>query len=364
METDVPPALQPNLETFKQSLIDTVQAELGCAETAPANAEQVQSVLIRLLQANKPEKPFTPDPPDFNTPVTGDYGDDLKVDVKAVPKHPDLMSIQITYDIECGEDNILLLYRHTPSGWERELVYKSPILKNVGEAFGDFFQFSLVPSDPRQQYLVAAAHGAPWCSSRMSEFSVDLLSPSAGGRQQARLDHVNYAYSRGDATPRLKPEPDGFELRLNLSSRDINFFEYTGIFRYITTDGKLQRIQPIANNARAFVDEWLDSPWKEASQWTDASTPQLKAASNRFDFSLHPDYENVPEIEFGPTRACTSDPHLFQVQLNLSEGTKEEKHSNLYAQVRQNPNSFTMLSITPQPDPTCNGPDLMKPAKR
>jgi len=40
---------------------------------------------------------------------------------------------------------------------------------------------------------------------------------------------------------------------------------------------------------------------------------------------------------------------------------KVEQHEVLYARVRQGPNSFIMLSIISKPDPTCTGPDLMKP---
>jgi hypothetical protein len=42
------------------------------------------------------------------------------------------------------------------------------------------------------------------------------------------------------------------------------------------------------------------------------------------------------------------------------EDSKAADLPSLFAQVRQNPNSFTLLSITDEPDFTCTGPDVMK----
>jgi len=54
------------------------------------------------------------------------------------------------------------------------------------------------------------------------------------------------------------------------------------------------------------------------------------------------------------------------VEIDLAEfvdkgnKTTETELAPIFAQVRQNTNSFTMLSIADKPDPTCTGPDLMK----
>jgi hypothetical protein len=88
----------------------------------------------------------------------------------------------------------------------------------------------------------------------------------------------------------------------------------------------------------------------------------LHQVFDRFDYSLHKDGAGVPSLIFGPVRACTSSSDDFQVELDLENATTQQIPP-IYAQVRQNPNSFTMLDITDKPDPGCIGPDLMHKPK-
>jgi hypothetical protein len=361
MDTDVPPALRPTLRSFKQALIDTVDTTLLCTNPNPS---VIQSQLSGMLHANQPVKPFVPEkgPPWPETEV-GDYGGNLTISVKPIPAQPNLSSIQIGFALECGDDNILLLYRRTSTGWRQELTFDNPDISSVGDAIGDFFEFALVPAGPSKPYLVATAHGNPWCTSRMSAFHIDLLSPAQNGQPQTRVDHLDEYYSRGDFTPTLRTTHDGFTLRAAVDSHDFdNLFTRTAIFRFNTLSGRLERIQPIASSARDFVDAWLGLPWDQAAQWSGSPDPALHRVLDRFNYSIQRD-KGIPNLEFGPTRVCASRPNEFQIEMEISEGPKLEIESKLYARVQQNPNSFTMLSITPQPDPTCKGPNLMKASK-
>ncbi len=349
MDTDVPLPLRPVLHNFKQALIATVDTELRCDHP---EAVVLQSALVSLLHANAPPRPLVPEQgPPWPTTEVGDYGGELHIEVKAVPAQPNLYSIQITYDIECGTDNILLLYRHTPSGWQRELLWQNPDLNSVGDAFGDMYLFRFVPGSPSRPYLVTVVRGTPWCTSVMSVFHVDLLAPAHDGRPQERLDEVNQDF-RIDEDPRLRVTTDGLELPLTADDLATAVLARPGIFRYRTLDGKLERVQPVAMNARDFVDAWLQAPWSDAERWSDgASFKELQEVHSLFSYKLHPN-DALGMETYGPTRACTSTQNLYQVELNTSP--------QLYAKVRQNPNSFTMLSIAPHPDPACHGPDLMK----
>jgi hypothetical protein len=357
MDTEVPPALRPILHNFKQALIETVETTVRCLNPNP---ETLQTQLVTLLHANRPENPFEPEKgPPWPTTEIGDYGTDLTITVKPQPTQTNLYSILITYSIECGTDNILLFYRRTPSGYRRELLWQNPDLNSISDAFGDMYLYPVVPSDPSHPYLVAVVHGTPWCTSTISNFRVDLLAPKQAGHPQSQLSSLNQVF-RIEDDPRLKLTPDGFDLRATADDLADSTIMRPGIFRYRTNQGRLERVQPIANNARDFVDEWLQIPWSQAANWSAQPPDSLKPAHNRFDFNLHPNDDSYID-SYGPTRACSSSKDVFQIEIDIAHPKNDD--TAIYARVRQNPNSFTMLSITPQPDPTCTGPDLMRAAK-
>ena len=358
MDTEVPAALQPILHDFKQSLSNAADLHIRCLDASLTDPAQIQSALASALHANRPPpgKPGAAPAPNSGS-VRNVYGADLSVTVKPVPAQPGLVSIQLTYDVQCGTDSILLIYRRAASGWRRELDLSSPDLKTVADARGDFFLFTLVPGGSSYPYLLAVAYGSPWCSSRWSGFHLDLVAPATAGQPEAFLSHLDDGYVRGDVEPKLRSTPDGFDLRLEVGSHDESALVRPGIFRFRTISGTLERIQPIAPNARGFVDAWLQLPWEQAAAWADQPTPALRSVHSRF--SAKGDAAG-PSLDFGPTRACSSAPQVFQVEIDLAEGSKLDRASTLYARVRQNPNSFTMLSISATPDPACAGPDLMK----
>ena len=362
LDTDVPAQLKPALHDFKQALIATAELGLVCNPrmTDPA---RLQAGLAAVLHANRPQAPAAASPrpatqaggPERDT---GIYGGGLTVAVRAVPGQADLVSIEMAYSIECGGDNLLLLFRRTASGWRRELLYANPDLNQVGDAFGDFFIWSLVPG-PGGKPLLAAAHGTPWCTSRESELHVDLIAPASDAGPQKTLAHLDHGYSRDDQVPAaLKPMPEGFQFRALDDSLDFdNLFTRPRVYRFRTSGGTLERMQPIADNARDFVDAWMQLPWPEAARWAVNPSPAMKAVRHRFDYNL---VKSRPELQFGPVLACGG--MRFQVEMDLSE---DDRDSKLFAQVRREPAEFLLVSFAPQPDAACKGPDLMaKPGKK
>ena len=94
----------------------------------------------------------------------------------------------------------------------------------------------------------------------------------------------------------MRSSGDTFELRVNRSSMDVDEAERPVIFRYRVTGDQVVRVQPIAANARGFVEEWLEMPWVEAQAQT---APEASEA-------LRPVYE-----EFHP-------PPLFTIWRNIN----------------------------------------------
>ena len=94
--------------------------------------------------------------------------------------------------------------------------------------------------------------------------------------------HKSLGYVR-DTDPVMKPEPDGFELRVETGSVDSLVMTRPEIYRYQVTAEKAERIQPIAMNGRDFVDEWLESPWPESKNWVASTTEDQLGAMHKKD---------------------------------------------------------------------------------
>jgi hypothetical protein len=355
IEEEAPPEVGQDVVMLRKTLNVATQAFFRCEVGDDSQPASLQSKLEAFLHADQTKRAD-------NSPEV--YGANLAVHIEPAKGLPDSLFVVLTFGIECGDDNLLFLYTKEDGRWHQRLHWYSDKYTAPSDAFGDFFLYTVAPG-PNNQSLIAIAHGTPWCSSRMSAFHIDLFRPSDDSAPLKPMAHLDDYYSRFDVEPRLKAESDGFEIRLQSDSLDEATLVRPGIYRYRTTEGQLRRIQPIALNAREFVDAWLQAPWTDSSEWALDPTPSLHATRDRFDYSLQSN-KNSFVVDYGPTRTCTSGSNHFQVEIDLSDfiqvnnKTEEKDLPTLYAQVRQNPNSFTMLSITDKPDPTCTGPDLMK----
>ncbi len=360
---DAPPAARSGVPSLLNALASAVGLYMQCDAKSNTPLEIEQHLAV-LLGANRPESATT----QRNGYPDHTYGDGLTVHVKPLSGKPEALAIDLSFSIGCGDNHMLLVFHRTEPTWRKVLDWHSDKYTQPSDAFGDFFLYALVPS-PTNDQLIAVAYGTPWCTSRESGFHIDLLRTADDSLPQALLAHLDEGYSRDDHVPtELKQTSDGFQIRVWKDSLDFdNLFTRPRIYRFRTAEAKLERIQPIADNARDFVDAWLQASWTDSQKWTEQPTSSLHAARDRFDYSLN---RNSPEVQFGSVRACSSDNHNFQIEIDLAEfvdakSSKPTLHDlpPLFAKVHQNPNSFTMISITDHPDSTCIGSDLMKKAK-
>ncbi len=358
---EAPLSAQSDVPSLLNALSSAVERYMHCDGGYTTAPLEIERHVASLLGANQPESATAK----RNGYPDHTYGDDLAVHVKSLSDKPEVLAIDLSFSIGCGDNHMLLVFRHVENSWQEALDWHSSKYTKPSDAFGDFFVYSLVPG-PTNNPLIAVAYGSPWCSSRMSAFHVDLLHPAGESSPQALLAHLDEGYSRDDHIPTaLKQTVDGFQIRVWDDSLDSDtLLTRPRIYRFRTTQAKLERIQPIAENARDFVDVWLQAPWADSKAWAEQPSPALRSTRDRFDYSHN---ENRPEVQYGPVRACASDTRDFQVEIDLTEFV--DKNSSkvtsrdlppLFAKVRQNQNSFTMISITDKPDPTCIGPDLMK----
>lgn len=299
MEEGVPPTIADKIVQLKDALTSFSQVALSCSNPA-IDPTTLQKQLADVLHANAPKPPS-------NTVISksdhrydeifGSYGHNLRVQVSRPPGIAALLAVRYSINIECGTDTMLLVYELQNGRWIQRLRWQSPPLKKISDAFGDFFStaFLQIPSakdrDPR--WRVVVAHGTPWCTSRFSGFTIDLLSARSNPASPQVLWHIERGYSRGGFDPRLKSSGNVFELRLNADCMHfdiVNCFERRVIYRYeVDGNGQVHRLNPLALNARGFVEEWLSAPWSESQDFSVAgSAPMLQKVHDNFDPPLKP----------------------------------------------------------------------------
>lgn len=365
-ETDIPVAVQDQLMQLKDALSNVADSALACAESSVDPAE-LQKKIAAPIHANQPEAAAKNG--DQSSANSGAYGQNLIVNVSRPPSFPNLLVVDFSIDIECGDDHLLLLYGMENGAWKQQIRWQAPQLKEISDAFGDFFLSTVLPASSGRDAkpAVVVTHGRPWCTSRFSTFDIDVLTPGAESKSPKVLWHTRRSYSRGDFGPRLKASENTFDLRVNTSCMDPDAFERRVVYRYrIDGNKEVTRIKPIASNARGFVEEWLSAPWDESQLFTSAdASAELKGIYDQFHRFDKVEKEFISST-YGPVRACAA-AGVFQVQINSTldrpvpgkPGGESTTLPSRYFHVRDIQNGYLMLSAPEQPDPNCKGPNLM-----
>ena len=361
MDESVPPALQAEIAAYKDALAEIASKELKCSPLG-AEASAVEMEIARLIDANKRQTNQPYDPNDTRKEVDQVYGWDPGVKASRPGNAPGLLLIEFRFGIDCGYDSMLLGFQVLGGHWVRTLRWQSGNYDSVDAAFGDFFKYLVLPSS-QGQWQIAVAHGHPWCTSNMSAFDVDLIRPAINGEPQEVLTHEQRIYRR-EEDPIMKAVPGGFQFRMIGDSMDPEIIMRPVIYRYAVAGGEMTRVQPLANNGRDFVDEWLQSPWNEASRWSDTGNLDLLKAEHDL-VSKRYGSKDAPLQNFGPVRGCIDSRSHFQVELDtkwLDEKGKVMGAEEAYFQIAEGKNSFTVLSASKTPDARCTGGDIMPPS--
>jgi hypothetical protein len=355
-DPEVSVSVQSLIRRLKNALADAVTAEMVCAKE-DEDARTIEAQLAKELTANLPEKPVQPYVSKSDeTPVSEDnvYGADLKVAVATPANAAQLRIIQVGFGIPCGDDTVLMIYAPGPEGWRQALRWQSPAYKEISGAFGDFFLTAILPATAGSGWQAVAAHGTPWCTSRLSGFKMDVLKPAAGKTAPEVVWHADRGYSRGDATAKLRATGDGFELRLNDVGLDfINGYERPVIYHYRGAGEQVTRVEPIAANGRGFVEEWLSMPWNEAAgQTAPQAVARMKVVHDRVE-SMDKDAKTYVSFTYGPVRSCLAKGR-YEVEMDADPGRPE------FFAIAETGNGYMMMNYGTTQDERCSGPDLKK----
>ena len=337
-DTEVTPDAQAQIKALKQGWIEAADARLACSGT------KLDPAALKADLRPVPDQRY------------GAGGPNAEVNVEQPADHPELVMVTLNFGLGCGNDTILLAYALSPAGgWQRVINWHSGDYAEINGAFGDFFIWAIVPAGGSPDWRLVVAHGHPWCTSRWSGFDLDLLKPGSESGLSRSLFHLADGYVRGDIEPKLTARRDGFDLRLQVSTGEIERMTRLGIFRYRLTSDSAERVQPIAMNGRDFVNAWLQLPWSDAAGFSAAANlPALKERHDAVAAHLKSQTgDSGADFAFGPVRACRDDPHHFQVQNGGGDAPAT------YYQIQSGDNSFTMLAAAAKPNPQCRGADLM-----
>lgn len=363
MDDGVPAPVQVQIHALKDELATLAALAMACAP-ASVEAGTLEETLRAALGADKPKTPAG-DAGNSDAPMVDHlFGADLAVKVLR-PAKLGVVLFDFRLGIPCGYDAVLLAYEWRHVHWVSALRWQSPDYDEISGAFGDFFNYRLLQPGGGEEWFVAVAHGHPWCTSNMSAFDVDVLQPGEFTDPQKVVYHEGAGYSRND-NPVFRDEPDGFELKMLANSLDLSIIFRPVIYRYRVTAGSpeispVERVQPIAENGRDFVDEWLQAPWGEAVKWAAQDGMEgLEAEHKRMEALRAPGAE-WPVFHYGPVRACEGSKTRFQVELDELPGDTPRARAGppLFFQVEEGKNAFTMLSVSTLADGHCTGADIM-----
>ena len=336
MDEAVTPVLQKQIAEFKDVLVSAADVILHC-ESADTPADQLQKDLAKQFHANQPDNSQTQLP----------YGAELKVSVATPAAAPQLRIVEIHFDIECGDDAVLLVYEpdkgvksismtgarsdsSKPDGFSRTLRWQAQPYDQISGAFGGFFKYLLLPAQASKPWRLVVAHGTDWCTSRWSGYGIDLIEPYADAPRVIWHDQQRYVR---ETDPKLTLRPNGFELRVDVGTIETEQMVRKGVFHYAVDGDTVRRTQPIAVDGRGFVDEWLQYPWDEAKDWVlPEGLAGFKAAHDAFERGRK---DSSVTYSYGPVRACTMKGQ-YEVEIDAEPGGKQ-----FYA-IREGNNGYTL----------------------
>ena len=362
---DITPAIHAQILQMKDALVAYSDRVMNCS-SVDVQAGLLEKQIAQSLRANLPEK-------EGAGVSSGGWGEERSVVVTRPADFSKLLALDYSWNIDCGDDHILLVYEQRDGVWVRRVRWQATEMEAVSDAFGDFFLYKFVAAE-NGGWRVATAHGHPWCTSRFSGFHMDLLAPGYGQSVTKSVWGLGRGYSRGDGEVKMKAKENSFELRLNAPSMDLEEgFERRVIYHYQVQSGdRVERTGPLGINARGFVEEWLASPWEEMRSVSDAQNlTALKKAHDGFpDMGQKDDDKHYVTHSYAPVRGCAAK-SVFQVQFdNQVEITVPGKSGgvtktlpSMYFKVVESKEGYTMLSADTKPDPSCNGRDLMATKK-
>jgi hypothetical protein len=173
LQNDVSPEAQQTIGLMKRRLGDFVGAYMRCLPAA-ADSKTIDRDLSGLTHALYLGSRIYG--PGELPKEAGNYGFQLRFDVKTRPGAPSAVGVAADFQIECGWDAMLLVFVRKRGSWTEVLRWQSKPYAAVDGAF-EAFGYAISPPDGTGRWFVVAKHIAPWCTSNWSAIVYSVLRP-------------------------------------------------------------------------------------------------------------------------------------------------------------------------------------------
>jgi hypothetical protein len=336
--TRVPAAAQRGLVAYKDQIGGLVDAYMACAP-ADVSPTRIARDLSRFVHAS--DKPIS------NSQVVNVYGDQLGFAAKYHGQ--DLIGIVATFDVACGDDAMLLIYRRDGDGWRESLRWQSNGYDTVAGGLWSF-DYAISPPDSAGHWFVAVKSVAPWCNSTWSEIRYALLRPGETASAPKTIGKGSDSIWWGtEDMGTLSVTKDSADFRFHAESIDDGVHDRVWIRHFRVAGDSVARIQPVAVSPRDFVDEWIVAPWAQAKDWSRKDRMTLLHAAHEIAQGEKKD----EGFEFSAAQKCSDAPDHYQITLAPMDESKPS-----YFQLRGT-GAFTMLSVDRAPAKACAGRNIL-----
>ena len=140
---------------------------------------------------------------------------------------------------------------------------------------------------------------------------------------------------------------DNLDVRFRSTSMDVGVHNRAWIRHYTIDADLVRRVQPVALNARDFADEWIQSEWSQASQWSDSKGAELQRWHERLRG------KGVAFYDFESLRACAGRGREVEVAISSTDDD-----ARYYLRVAGE-GPFTLRAVTTKASAGCRGKDQL-----
>jgi hypothetical protein len=271
-----------------------------------------------------------------------------------VHRNRGFLVVETGVGIECGFDESAYLYSWNGERWTRiwqieqnnytTKEYKPQTIEDI----------SVSSYSAGNEYMVLVLGSQSWCASNWRE--IYYRAYRLGPRWDAKplIDVAQSAFLGRD--PPIQGVVTESDVLVEFAAGSfVGSFTREYVRHYAIDHDTIKRIDPLALSPRDFVSEWLATDWRESAHWSESAN---RKAMLDWHNELHRD--NLFGDFIYPTRHCPSKPDLWQVGIDLGDGTPvgSPPSNPVYFTVRwRPPYRFSMVGVSDKPDPACTEKD-------
>lgn len=194
-----------------------------------------------------------------------------------------------------------------------------------------------------------------WCSSAFHRVYYRAFRLGPDLQAGPLVDGDEGAYISEDPPIKGSVTQSDLLVEFRMSSIDALVHNRAAVRHFKLDADKPKRVNPLALSPRDFVDEWLNTDWRETAFWSESAN---RRSTREWHSKLHKDFVSGEFIY--PTMHCPSTPDLWQVGIEFNDPATPigAEPKGTYFLVRwRPPYQFTMVQVTDSPSAVCTEED-------